>query len=94
MKTLIFTSFLLLNLSKAYAHRGGGAQQEGFREAMEACHEELGTERPERGQRPSEEEREAMKSCLSAKGIEMPERGPRGQGGQRGARNQDSEEEY
>jgi len=81
MKSSILVLALVLTSSTIFARggRGGGEMQEGMREAVEACHSELGTSKPERGQRPSEEEREAMDNCLSAKGFEKPQGG----GGQR-----------
>ena len=81
MKSSILILALVLTSSTIFARggRGGGEKQEGLRDAAQACHSELGTTRPERGERPSEEERAAMSECLSAKGFEMPQRG----GGQR-----------
>ncbi|MEC7275595.1 MAG: hypothetical protein VXV96_04675 [Bdellovibrionota bacterium] len=65
--------FITLSLSSA-ACLGHGPHNEEVREAMEACHQELGTERPERGTRPSDEDRAKMEACLESKGFEKPER--------------------
>ena len=81
MKSSILILAFVLTSSTIFARggRGGGEKQEGIREAAETCHSELGITRPERGERPSEEDRAAMDECLSAKGFEKPEGG----GGQR-----------
>jgi hypothetical protein len=75
MKKLIFIITLTLT-TPLLAHRGGprGGEDSGFREAMESCVNELGITKPEKGERPSQEEREAMDKCMSAQGYEKPEK--------------------
>ena len=79
MKKLFMISTLFLLSFQIYARPSEEEMQ-----AIKACEQELGIERParpKRGQRPSEEEHEKMKAnmdkikaCLSEKGIELPER--------------------
>lgn len=54
---------------KAHEHRKGE-----FKNALRECVESLGIEKPQRGERPSDEDREKMGECLKEKGFEKPDR--------------------
>ena len=75
MKSTILILALVLTSSTIFARGGGGEKQEGMREAMKACADELGIAKPERGSRPSDEDKEALDNCLIAKGFEKPQGG-------------------
>lgn len=79
MKKLFLFSLGALILSlQSYAGEG----REKMREAFDACLTESGVTRPERGERPSDEDKAKIDACLKSKGIEHPgKRGhqPRGQ---------------
>lgn len=82
----VIVSFLVLTAISSYA-RPSQEDREEHRAAFESCAQELGIEKPERGQRPSLEEREKMDACLASKGIERPEHPPHG--ARHGDRDQD-----
>ena len=65
-----YTLAILLLSSFQLQARGNGE----FREAMKTCAAETGVTRPERGQRPSDEDRAKIEACLAEKGISKPER--------------------
>ncbi len=77
MKSLLIVCFLTSFSAQAFEGRAHRFMDESFKEALISCHEELGIERPARGERPSEQDREKMKLCLSEKGIDLPQKGHR-----------------
>lgn len=62
-------------------HRGPPPMSEEMRAAFEACQTETGVAKPERGQRPSDDDRKLMEDCLKGKGFERPQH--QGPGGKR-----------
>lgn len=64
------------------------SSREAMRAAFDACHQELGIERPEPGQRPQapdDETRQKVEACMKSKGFEMHKFGPGRGGKERGA---------
>lgn len=72
LRNSILTVTLMLSGSfQTMAHDKGGA--------FEACFAETGVTRPERGQRPSDEDRAKMDACLESKGLSREHRRERRQ---------------
>lgn len=82
MKTLNKFGVLLVPfvIASVVCAQPSPSDRETHRAAMEACFQELGLQRPQRGLRPSEEDRQKLQNCLSQKGISMPHRPPAGTG--------------
>ena len=50
----------------------GRKKRKGLKKAKKECAEENNLKKPEKGNRPSEQERELMNSCLEKKGFKRP----------------------
>lgn len=80
---ILAVALLLAGASQAQESSSFASSREAMRAAFDACHEELGIERPEPGQRPQapdEETRQKIEACMKSKGFEMSKFGP-GRGG-------------
>ncbi len=78
MVRLFGFSLLVLLITFQAQSRPSEEDREKFKAAFEACIEETGAQRPERGVRPSDEERAKLDKCLEGKGIKKPEHKRRG----------------
>ncbi len=75
MKRLFIFSVLIALFS--FESQANDERREKFKAVFEACIQENNIQRPEPGERPSDEMRGKMEACLASKGIEKPKRGPR-----------------
>ncbi|CAE79296.1 hypothetical protein AB1A81_06400 [Bdellovibrio bacteriovorus] len=74
LKKQMMATLILAGLTTAHTSFAQEKSHEALREAFRACHDELGIEQPEPGQRPQapdEETRKKIDTCLKEKGFEV-----------------------